>query len=641
MSDPGTATSGVSSADEASTDGRRLMMLSLGALGIVFGDIGTSPLYALRACFFGNALLPVNHENVLGVLSLIFWSLILVISIKYLLFVMRADNRGEGGILSLFALLRPWQQKQGRTGRAILLMALLGAALLYGDGMLTPAISVLSAVEGLGIATPVMEPVVLPLTVLILIGLFAFQKSGTAGVGAVFGPIVVVWFVVIGVLGLRAILDYPAVFGALNPVHAVALFVRNGTVGFLVLGGVFLVVTGGEALYADMGHFSRGSIGLAWFAVVLPGLLLNYFGQGAEILVHPEAVRHPFYYLVPSWGVYPMIGLATVVTIIASQAVISGAFSLTRQAVQLGYAPLVNIIQTSSEERGQIYIPLVNWALLALTVLVVLGFQSSQRLAAAYGMAVSTTMVITTVLAFFLAWRVWNWPGLVAGLVALPLLIMDSAFWGANLMKFLEGGWLPLVIGVAAMFLMVTWFRGRELVRERVRQRSVPLDRILENLATYGLTRVPGVAVFLSGGRNAPGALLHQLKINRVLHETVIFLTVVTDDVPRVPAGERLEAEDLGNGFIRVVAHYGFMQTPNVPVALRFCHERGLIANLDDVESANYFLGHARLIPTPGPGMRLWRKRLYRFMAHNAMNTEAFYQLPPSRAVELGVQIEF
>jgi KUP system potassium uptake protein len=427
----------------------------------------------------------------------------------------------------------------------------------------------------------------------------------------------------------------------LNPVHAVALFVRNGTVGFLVLGGVFLVVTGGEALYADMGHFSRGSIGLAWFAVVLPGLLLNYFGQGAEILAHPEAVRHPFYYLVPSWGVYPMVGLATVVTVIASQAVISGAFSLTRQAVQLGYAPLVNIVQTSSEERGQIYIPLVNWALLVTTVLVVLGFQSSQRLAAAYGMAVSTTMVITTVLAFFLAWRVWNWPGLVAVLVALPLLVMDSAFWGANLMKFLEGGWLPLVIGVAAMFLMVTWYRGRELVRERVRQRTVPLDRVLENLATYGLTRVPGVAIFLSGSRNAPGALLHQLKINRVLHETVIFLTVVTDDVPRVPAGERLEAEDLGNGFVRVVAHYGFMQTPNVPVALRFYHERGLIDKLDDVESANYFLGHARLIPTPGHGMSMWRKRLYRFMAHNAMNTEAFYQLPPSRAVELGVQIEF
>ncbi len=618
------------------------MALAVGALGIVFGDIGTSPLYALRACFSGSSMLPVNHENVLGVLSLIFWSLILVISVKYLLFVMRADNRGEGGILSLLALLRPWRRAQARGGWLILLMGLLGAALLYGDGMLTPAISVLSAVEGLEVATPSLETFVVPLTILILVALFAFQKSGTAGVAAVFGPVVVIWFVVIGALGVNAIIDHPAVLGAVDPVHAVSLFLRNGEIGFFVLGGVFLVVTGGEALYADMGHFSRRSITVAWFAVVLPGLLLNYFGQGAEILLHPEAVRHPFYFLVPGWGVYPMILLATVVTVIASQAIISGAFSLTRQAVLLGYAPPLNIIQTSSEERGQIYIPSVNWVLLVATVLVVLGFESSSHLAAAYGMAVSTTMVITTILAFFVAWRVWRWAGMFAAAVAVPLLLMDLGFWGANLMKIFEGGWVPLAMGVAIMFVMMTWYRGRELVRARVRQRSVPLDRVLENLTTYGLTRVPGVAIFLSGGRQrAPGALLHQLKINRVLHEMVIFLTVVTDQVPRVSAGERLDVEDLGNGFVRVVVHYGFMQTPNVPVAVRFCHERGLVPGLDDVESANYFLGHARLVPTPGSGMQLWRKRLYRFMAHNAINAEAFYQLPPTRTVELGVQIEF
>jgi len=635
-----------SSATPSSPDGterpRRVVGLALGALGIVFGDIGTSPLYALRACFFSSADLPVNHENVLGVLSLIFWSLILVISVKYLVFVMRADNRGEGGILSLLALLRTWRRAQARAGILILLMGLLGAALLYGDGMLTPAISVLSAVEGLNVAAHSLKDFVIPLTILILFALFAFQKTGTHGVAAVFGPVVVIWFVVIGALGIGGIVNHPAVLGAVNPLHALSLFERNGEIGFFVLGGVFLVVTGGEALYADMGHFSRASISLAWFAVVLPGLLLNYFGQGAEILVNPQAVHHPFYALVPSWGVYPMIALATLVTVIASQAVISGAFSLTRQAVLLGYAPPLNIVQTSSEERGQIYIPSVNWALLVATVLVVLGFESSARLAAAYGMAVSTTMVITTVLAFFVAWRVWRWTGMLAAAVVVPLLIMDTAFWGANLMKILEGGWVPLAIGIVIMFVMMTWYRGRELVHARVRQRSVPLERVLENLTTFGLTRVPGVAIFLSGGRQrAPGALLHQLKINRVLHETVIFLTVITDEVPRVPAGERLDIEDLSHGFVRVVVHYGFMQTPNVPVAVRFCHERGLIAGLDDVESANYFLGHARLIPTPGPGMSLWRKRLYRFMAHNAINAEAFYQLPPTRTVELGVQIEF
>lgn len=620
---------------------RRLLMLSMGALGIVYGDIGTSPLYALRACFFGANPIPVTHENVLGVLSLIFWSLLLVISVKYLLFVMRAHNRGEGGILALLALLEPWRRQRKRSGVVLLLLAIFGAALLYGDGMITPAISVLSAVEGLKVAAPGLEPYVIPLTLLVLIGLFSFQKRGTASVASIFGPVMLVWFFILGALGLNAILDHPLVLAAFNPWHAVAFFIHNGLTGFMVLGGVFLVVTGGEALYADMGHFSSSSIKLGWFAVVLPGLLLNYFGQGAEILLHPEAAHHPFYYLVPDWGVYPMVALATLVTVIASQAVISGAFSLTNQAVQLGYSPPVKIVQTSSEERGQIYIASVNWGLMVMTLAMVLGFGSSANLAAAYGMAVSTTMVITSVLAFLVARTLWRWPLPLAGGAVGLLLVIDLAFWGANLVKLPDGGWLPLLVAMVALFLMATWRRGRALVQVRIRERSVPLAQVLRNLHQFELVRIPGSAVFLTGGRHrAPGAFLHHLKINQVLHEMVIFLTVVTDEVPRVPASERLEVESMGGGFYRVVVHYGFMQTPNVPVAIRLCHDLGLIRGFEPDGTA-YYLGHARLIPSTEPGMKLWRKRLYSFMARNALQADAFYQLPPGQAVELGVQIEF
>ncbi len=620
---------------------RRLLMLGLGALGIVYGDIGTSPLYALRACFFGSYAIPVTHANVLGVLSLIFWSLVLVISVKYLLFVMHAHNRGEGGILALLALLEPWRRQRKRSGVALLLLAIFGAALLYGDGMITPAISVLSAVEGLKIAAPALAPYVIPITVLVLIGLFSFQKRGTASVAAVFGPVVLFWFLILGALGLSAILDHPLVLAAFNPWYGVVFLIHNGLIGFMMLGGVFLVVTGGEALYADMGHFNSASIKLSWFAVVLPGLLLNYFGQGAEILMHPEAARHPFYYLVPSWGLYPMIALATLVTVIASQAVITGAFSLTNQAVQLGYSPPVRIVQTSSAEKGQIYIASVNWALMVATLTMVVGFGSAANLAAAYGMAVSTTMVITSILAFFVARNIWHWPLPLAGGVVGLLLIIDLAFWGANLAKLPDGGWVPLLVALVALFLMATWRHGKALVQARIRERSVPLAQVLRNLHQFGLVRISGMAVFLTGGQyRAPGALLHQLKLNQVLHEMVIFLTVVTADVPRVPASERMEVESMGGGFYRLVVHYGFMQTPNIPVAIRLCHERGLIRGFEP-EATTYFLGHARLVPTSEPGMKLWRKRLYGFMARNALQADAVYQLPPGQAVELGVQIEF
>jgi len=626
--------------DKAEVGGRKVLALGLSALGIVYGDIGTSPLYALRACFYGDSPIGVNPANVLGVLSLIFWALIIVISVKYLLLVMRADNRGEGGILALLALLDPWEGS-ARQRTLLVLLGVFGAALLYGDGMITPAISVLSAVEGLKVAAPALSPLVVPVTILILIALFLFQKRGTADVGAVFGPIMLFWFALLAVLGIRGILGNPQVLAAIDPTNAVAFFLNNGAAGYLVLGGVFLVVTGGEALYADMGHFGRAPIRLGWFGVVLPALLLNYFGQGAVILAHPQEAIHPFYNLVPSWGVYPMVALATVVTVIASQAVISGAFSLTRQAVLLGYSPRMNIVQTSSEEIGQIYIPNVNWALMVATTLLVVGFKSSSNLTAAYGMAVSTTMVITTGLVFLVMWRRWRWPVWTAAAVAAAFLVVDVAFFGANLFKFMDGGWLPLLVGASVLFLMSTWRRGRELLRERVQERSAPLDLLLSDVRAGNVMRIPGTAVFLTGpSSGAPGAMLHHLKLNQVLHETVILLTAVTEEVPRVSASRRLRAERLGGGFYRLFVHYGFMQTPNIPVAIRLCQDFNLIEGIDP-ENIAYYLAHATLVPTErNGGMRMWRKRLFAIMSRNAVRAGDFYQLPPGRAMELGVQVE-
>jgi len=627
--------------DPGETTPRRLLPLSLAALGVVYGDIGTSPLYALRACFFGGNPVAINAENVLGVLSLIFWSLVFVISIKYLAFVMRADNRGEGGILALLALLDPWRRTTGVRRSALVVFGIFGAALLYGDGMITPAISVLSAVEGLKVTGHPLHHAVLPITVLILLALFLLQSRGTARVGAVFGPVMVVWFTVIGVLGAVGIAANPYVLHALSPSHAVAFFAHNGWGGYLVLGGVFLVVTGGEALYADMGHFGRAPIRLAWFGLVLPALVLNYFGQGAFILAHPGDATHPFYNLVPSWAVYPVIALATVATVIASQAVISGAFSLSRQAVLLGYAPRLNIIQTSSEEIGQIYVPKVNWALLIATVALVLEFRSSTNLTAAYGMAVSTTMVITTLLIFAVMWRRWHWKPLPALLVTAAFLTVDFCFLGANLFKFLDGGWLPLLVGVTILFLMSTWHHGRELLFKSVGERSLPVDMLLEDLEHHPLHRVPGTAVFLtSGSPGAPGALLHHLKLNQSLHESVLLLSVVTEEIPVVPRARRLEVEKLRAGFYRVFVRYGFMQTPNVPGALLLCRELGLLEHFD-IDTTVYYLGATSLIATSqDTGMQRWRKRLFVFMSRNSTRAGAFYRLPPGRTIELGVRVE-
>ncbi len=621
---------------------RRLFALSLTALGVVYGDIGTSPLYALRQCFFGSGAVNVTPENVLGVLSLIFWALILVISVKYLIFVMRADNHGEGGILALLALLDPWQSRRPRRNMAaLIIMGVFGAALLYGDGMITPAISVLSAVEGLKVAAPVLEPFVIPITIAVLIGLFLTQKHGTARIGSVFGPIMVFWFLILAVLGVHGILRNPHVLWAVDPLHAIAFFFENPPQSYLVLGGVFLVVTGGEALYADMGHFGPRPIRLAWFALVLPALLLNYFGQGALILDHPHDAIHPFYNLVPHWAVYPMVLLATVVTVIASQAVISGTFSLTRQAVQLGQSPRMAIVQTSSEEIGQIYIPDVNWVLMVATVALVIGFGSSTNLAAAYGVAVSATMVITTVLAYVVMRKLWHWGTVPAvGLSAL-FLVGDLSFFGANLFKIGDGGWFPLLVGGLVVLLMTTWRRGRDLLHDQIHERSMPIDAFLTSIENYGPTRVPGTGVFLTNpGNDVPGGLLHHLKLNQVLHEQVLLLTAVTEEVPRVPATERLQVEALRCGFYRVFVHYGFMQSPNLPVAIKLCQDLRLIPDLD-ADVTVYYADRSTLVTTGrSRAMLPWRKRLFAFMSRNSLRAVEYYRLPPGRSVELGIQIE-
>ena len=553
----------------------RASLLILSALGIVFGDIGTSPLYALRECFAGTHSIPVTSANVLGVLSLIFWSLILTVSVKYLLFVMRADNGGEGGILALVALLR---SKAGEPLHAALVaIGLFGAALLYGDGMITPAISVLSAVEGLRVATDVFEPFVVSITVVILVGLFLFQHRGTGGIGKVFGPIMIVWFVTIAIAGLPQIFSNPIVLSSFSPVHAVTFFSAHGLRAFLTLGAVFLAVTGAEALYADMGHFGRAPIRTAWFAIVLPALVINYLGQGALLLSHPEAQQNPFYGLAPDWGVYPLVVVATIAAVIASQAVISGAFSLTQQAVQLGYSPRFDVHHTSEHEKGQVYIPEVNWLLMIATVGLVFGFRSSTNLAAAYGMAVTTTMVITTLLAYVVARERWRWSAWRAGLVTAAFLSIDLAFFGANLIKIQHGGWFPLLVAAAVYTVMSTWKTGRQFVAKRLDESEIPIETFFARLAAQPPVRVSGTGVFMTGRpQGAPPILVHHLKHNKVLHEQVVLLTVSILDVPTVEPATAIEVHRLAHGFYRVVARYGFMQRPDVPDALASARLHGL-----------------------------------------------------------------
>jgi KUP system potassium uptake protein len=616
---------------------KRTLQLSLAALGVVYGDIGTSAIYALRECFYGPHAIDVTTNNVFGVLSLIVWSLLIVVSGKYLLYVMRAENKGEGGIAALIALLNPWRAKRGTRRWWLMLFGLFGAALLYGDGALTPAVSVLSAIEGLEVATPAFKPYVVPITSVLLVGLFAIQRFGTGGIGAIFGPVMLLWFIGIGLLGLYGIAQHPVVLKALSPHYAVAYFMRERLHGFIVLGSVFLVLTGAEALYADMGHFGRNPIRIGWFTVVLPGLVLNYFGQGAAILMDPEGIKDPFYQLAPGWALYPLVGLATMATIIASQALISGAFSLTRQLVQLGQLPRMKIVQTSPDERGQIYIPSLNWFLMIATIALVLGFKSSSALASAYGIAVSTTMVITTVLAYYVARR-YGWGRGSALALTSFLMLIDLAFFGSNLLKLLDGGWVPVVMAIGVFTLMTTWGRGRILMTEAMADEDASYRDFIDKINTDAPHRVAGTGVFLTGGDRVPAYLLRHMERNKVLHEQIILLTVKTLDEPRVSTASRVHVLGLAPGIMRVTLRYGFMQMPNVPVAMRLCEKIGLQV---DPEHLTYYLGRETPIPsTEVPGMALWRDQLFAFLARNAMRATDYYQLPPEDVVEVGVHIE-
>ena len=612
-----------------------LLPLTLTAVGVVYGDIGTSPLYTIRECFFGSHPIPPTYENVLGILSLILYALIIVVSIKYIVVVMRADNQGEGGILALTALL----PERARRGKATLvLLGIFGAALLYGDGMITPAITVLGAIEGLNVATPLFEPYILPLSVAIIVGIFVIQQFGTHKVGRLFGPVMVVWFVAIAVLGFSGIAREPAVLGALNPIHAFNYFRTNGWHGFPVLGAVVLAVTGGEALYADMGHFGKRPIRLAWFALVLPALMINYFGQGALLLSHPMGVTQPFFVLAPSWALIPLVIISTLAAIIASQALISGAFSLTRQAIQLGYAPRLDIQHTSSHEMGQVYVPQVNWGLAVSTILIVIGFRTSGALAAAYGIAVTMTMVITAMLLHVIMTERWKWPLPAALCVTAIFLTVDGAFLGANLLKVVQGGWLPIAVGVMGFTIMTTWKTGRRLMAERMTARSTPLEDFMHAIVTTPPLRVSGTSVFMTaqpGG--TPPALAHNLRYNKVLHQHVVVLTVSTAHVPHVPEDEQVEVVSLGHDVFNVRVQYGFMQNPNVPDALVQARRKGLVM---DVEDVTFFLGRETIIVTERHGMAIWREKLFVRMARNAVRATAFFRLPPERVVELGVQVE-
>ena len=611
------------------------------ALGVVYGDIGTSPLYAMRECFHGPHAIAPSQANVLGVLSLILWSLLLIVSTKYLMFVLRADNRGEGGILALMALAVPDRAARGRTVRWLLALGIFGAGLLYGDGVITPSLTVLSAVEGLNVATHIFEPFIEVLTVCVLVGLFAVQRHGTGKVGAAFGPVMVAWFLALGVLGLKGLLAAPEALWAIDPLLGLQFLVSSGWHGFVVLGSVFLAVTGAEALYADMGHFGVTPIRRAWFIVVLPGLLLNYFGQGALLLREPAAAENPFYRLAPAWAQYPLVALATTAAVIASQALISGIFSLTMQAVQLGFMPRLAITHTSSEQRGQIYAPLANWLLLLACIALVLGFHSSSSLAAAYGIAVSLTMVITTLLFGFVARRLWGWGRWRIIPWTALFLGLELAFCGANFLKVGQGGWVPLVIGGGLFALMATWRKGRALLRERLQPAMMPLDLLMPDLKTMRCSKAPGTAVFMSGDpRGAPLALLHNLKHNAVLHERNVILTIVTSEKPRVGETTRAQIEELGMGFFRVTAHYGFMERPRVPELLRQCARQGLEF---DMERTTFFLSSETIVmgtATRKPGMARWRARLFAVLARNAQRATAFFGLPPNRVVELGMQVE-
>jgi KUP system potassium uptake protein len=617
---------------------KRLAGLTLAATGIVYGDIGTSPLYTMKEVFGGHGI-PLTPDNVLGILSLVFWALMLVVSLKYVVFIMRADNRGEGGIMALTALANRAAQGSPRKMWWLTVLGLFGAALFYGDGVITPAMSVLSAVEGLHLVTPALDPFVVPIALCVLLSLFWMQSRGTAQVGSLFGPVMVFWFLTLGALGLLQVWQNPSVLLAVNPWYGLNFFIEHRVHGFLALGSVVLAVTGGEALYADMGHFGRRPIKLAWFGLVLPCIYMNYLGQGALLLAEPESVRNPFYLLAPDFLLYPLIGLATAATIIASQAVISGAFSLTRQATQLGYCPRIPFIHTSSHEIGQVYVPAINWALLLAVAAVVLGFRSSTNLASAYGIAVTLTMLIDTILAFVVVRHLWQW-SLGKGIVFLAgFLIVDLAFVIACAVKVLDGGWFPLGLGAAIFTLMATWRRGRDLVSRRTESETMPLELFIQSLFHAPPHRVEGTGVFMTANPDGvPRPLLHNLLHNKVLHERIVLLTVTSEDVPYIPDIDRVEYSALDYGFHRVQIRYGFKEEPDIPAALQQLSDSGAFSFV--MMESTFFLGRERLVPHHKPGMAMWRERLFFFMFRNASSAADFFRIPPNRVVEFGTQVE-
>ncbi|HJY63153.1 MAG TPA: potassium transporter Kup [Ignavibacteria bacterium] len=635
--DKGSTTKGEDSNSHHKKSLKRLLYLSLTAVGVVYGDIGTSPLYAIKECFNPLHGLTVNHDNVLGVLSLIFWTLIIIVTIKYHIFIIQFDNEGEGGILALMELVRPKKNK-GKSAFIIIAIGLFGASLLYGDGIITPAISVLSAVEGLNIATPFFEPYIIPLTLIILFILFYFQKKGTGGVGMVFGPVTYVWFLTIGVLGIFSIIKTPEVIAAVNPVYAFNFFIHNGFLGFIILGSVFLVATGGEALYADMGHFGHRAIQMAWFSTAMPGLLLNYFGQGALLLRQPESVVNPFYLLSPDWALYPMVIIATMATVIASQAVISGAFSLTQQAVQLGYLPRFRVIHTSSEEKGQIYIPNVNWLLFGAIVFLVIEFRSSSNIAAAYGVAITSTMLITTFLGFVAMRRLWKWPLPVCIAITLFFLIIDISFFGSNMLKFIHGGWFPLALGLLVYAVFTTWNWGRALLLKEIMRETQPIEKFIDEFMSTRIMSTPGTAIYMSSNpKGTPPALVKNLKHNRILHKQIIVLSIIFENIPHVNTEETILIETPTEGFFRVVAKYGFMDNANIQQILDILNKNGISVTM---EKSTFFLGRELLVVKEKSGLLRFRKKLFVLLSRNSQRVTEYFNIPNDRVFEVGSQIE-
>ncbi len=616
----------------------RMTQLLVGAIGVVFGDIGTSPLYTLRQCFTGLHRLDLSHTNILGILSIIFWSLVIVVTLKYVVLIMRADNRGEGGILALTALVSRGLVTRPRRRWLLVLFGIVGAAMFYGDGMITPAISVLGAVEGLEIVTSQLHLFVLPLALGIIVTLFVIQRTGTARVGAFFGPVMCVWFATLAVLGVGQIVSEPMVLAAVNPVHAIEFIAQSPRAAFLALGAVVLAVTGTEALYADMGHFGRRPIRGAWLFCVMPALVLNYFGQGALLLADPAAIKNPFYLLAPTWALVPLIVLASCAAVIASQAVISGAFSLTRAAIQMGYCPRLTITHTSEREIGQIYVPFINWVLCIAVILLVVGFRHSDNLGGAYGIAVTLAMLIDSILIFSVMYRMWKWSLPVALAIAAPLALIDLAFLSSNALKIPSGGWFPIIVAIAVFTLLTTWKTGRSILMLRLSDGSLPLDDFIQSIQLDPPVRVPGTAVFLTSAVNSvPNSLLHNLKHNKVLHERVVFLTIISRDIPYVPVDERYEIKELGGDFFQLSAYYGFSEDADVPRLLEQCGRGGFPFAMMET---SFFVSRESLIATGMPGMAKWRERLFVSMSKNATKASDFFGIPTNRVVELGTQVE-